>query len=202
MIEFDLANDEFDRRNWVRLSLNLPRIFAVCVMALKSLCARLLECERTRHQSLPRQEEGRPKVGGETMLDKRLVRFGNLAKLDKADISLACDIWLQDLVTAPWATREAMKLAAHLMAYVRAANPTALYLREMETLLQLNREEINRAMSLMKLFGVLSAFSIEKDDVRACLHFSSLQSLRMLELRMRYLSLVAQQPTVRPAAAA
>jgi hypothetical protein len=136
------------------------------------------------------------------MLEKRLVRFGNMAKLDKADIALACDIWLHDLVNAPWATREAMKLAAHLTTYVRAANPAALYLREMETLLQLNRDEINRAMNLMKLFGVLSAFTIEKDDVRACLHFSSLQSLRMLELRMRYLSLVAQQPTVRPAAAA
>lgn len=136
-------------------------------------------------------------MSSETVLEKRLVRFGNLAKLDKAEIALACDIWLHDVVNAPWATREVMKLSAHLMAYVRAANPAALHLREMETLLQLGREEINRSMALMKLFGVLSSFSIEKDDVRASLHFSSLQGLRMLELRMRYLSLVTQQPAAR-----
>ncbi len=145
---------------------------------------------------------GKSDVSGETVLEKRLVRFGNLAQLDRSEIALACDIWLQDLVTAPWVTREAMKLAAHLTAYVRAANPAALYLREMETLLQLNREEINRAMGLMKLFGVLSEFVIEKDNVRASLNFSTLQSLRMLELRVRHVSLVAQQAPLRPAAAA
>ena len=84
-----------------------------------------------------------------------------------------------------------MKLGAHFMNYIQAANPASLALREMETLLQLNREELNRALNLMKLFGTLSSFLVEKDDVRASLTLSPVQILRMLEMKARFMALAS-----------
>ena len=125
------------------------------------------------------------------MIENRRVRFTNVEKLGKIELDLACDIWLRDLVAAAWSTRETMRLGAHFMNYIRAANPASLNFREIETVLQLNREEINRALHLMKLFGILSAYTAEKDDVRANLTLSPLQILRMLEMKMRFVSLAS-----------
>ena len=135
------------------------------------------------------------------MIDNRRVRFTNVEKLGRIELDLACDIWLRDLSAAAWASREAMKLGAHFMNYVRAANPANLALREMETILQLNREELNRALNLMKLFGVLSSFTVDKDDVRANLTLSPLQLLRMLEAKMRFMSLASGQLAAKAAPA-
>lgn len=129
------------------------------------------------------------------MIENRRVRFTNVGKLDTLSLGLACEVWLKDLVRAPWASREAMKLSAHMMNYVRMANPANMQLREMETLLQLTRDEINRALGLMKLFGVLSTYAVEKDDVRASLTLSPVQTLEMLELQARYLAVAPAEPS-------
>jgi hypothetical protein len=138
-----------------------------------------------------RLDRARGEREGGRMIENRRVRFANVEKLGKVELDLACDIWLKDIVAAAWATREVMKLAAHFMNYMRAANPSNLNLREMETVLQLNREEINRALSLMKLFAVLSTFTVDKDDVRANLVLSPLQILKMLEMKMRFMALAS-----------
>ena len=62
----------------------------------------------------------------------------------------------------------------------------------METQLQLNREEINRALSLMRLFRVITAFAVEKDEVTATLYLSVLQMLRLIDVRKRQLQMLAQ----------
>jgi hypothetical protein len=126
---------------------------------------------------------------GEDMIENRRVRFANVEKLDRVELGFACEIWLDDLVGAPWASREAMKLGAHLMNYIRGANPANLQLREMEMVLQLTREELNRAFNLLKLFGALTAYTVDKDDVRASLVLSPMQVLQMLELRARFMAL-------------
>ena len=84
-----------------------------------------------------------------------------------------------------------MKLAAHLVNYMLSANRAILHIREMETLLQLNREEISRALHLMRLFRAVTDFSIDKDEVRASLYLSTLQMLRLIDLRKRQLALVS-----------
>ena len=135
------------------------------------------------------------------MIENRRVRFGNLAQVEMCEIELACDIWLTDLVKAPWVSNQAMKLAAHMVGYIRASNPANLQVREMETSLQLTRDEINRALGLMRLFGALTAFSVDKDDVRATLYLSPLQNFRRIELGARHPAMaseprMAQQPTL------
>lgn len=117
--------------------------------------------------------------------EQRRVRFVNLDGFDRADINMAAEIWLDDIVQKPWATIEAMKLAAHMVNYIRAASTTPLVFREIETLLQLTREQVTRALSLMKIFGCVSAYVIEREDMRAGLLLNSLQKLRLLEAKDR-----------------
>lgn len=134
-------------------------------------------------------------------MENRRVRFSNLEKIGKVELGLACDIWLRDLAAAPWASREAMKLGAHFMNYIRAANPANLSLREVETVLQLNREELSRALNLLKLFAVLSSYTVEKDDMKASLTLSPVQILQMLEMKHRFMALAAGTVTAPPAEA-
>ena len=123
--------------------------------------------------------------------ENRRVRFGNLPSVGKADVIAASEMWLDDLIRAPWATREAMKLAAHLVNYMLSANRAILHVREIETTLQLNREEINRALNLMRLFRTVATFTVEKDEVQAGLYLSGQQMLRLVELRQRQFALLA-----------
>ena len=128
----------------------------------------------------------------QTTIENRRVRFENLPGVSKQDIAVTCEIWMDDLMRSPWATKEAMKLAAHLVNYIQAANPASLHVREIETSLQLNREEINRGLGLMRLFRFVSTFTIEKDEVRASLKLSQIQILRILEMRAKYLRLLSE----------
>lgn len=125
------------------------------------------------------------------MIENRRVRFGNLPGVGKAEIVVAGEIWLEDVVRAPWASREAMKLAAHMINYMLTANRAILHIREMETQLQLNREEINRALNLLRLFRAISEYAIEKDEVTASLYLSMSQMMRLVEMRKRQLAMLA-----------
>ncbi|KAB2847925.1 MAG: hypothetical protein F9K44_12200 [Hyphomicrobiaceae bacterium] len=120
-----------------------------------------------------------------TKIDQRRVRFINLDGFERADITMAAEIWLNDLVRSPWATPEAMKLAAHMVNYIRSASTSTLLFRELETQLQVTREQVSRSLSLMRIFGFVSAFVIEREDMRAGLYFNSSQRLRLLEAKDR-----------------
>ena len=137
-----------------------------------------------------------------TKPDQRRVRFVNLEGFDRADIVMAAEIWLSELVNSPWATPEAMKLGAHMVNYIRASATTPLAFREIETALQVTREQVNRALSLMRIFGFVSAFVIEREDMRAGLVLSSLQRLRLLEAKDRLSELSHSLPAAQSSDAA
>ena len=120
-----------------------------------------------------------------TKPDQRRVRFVNLDGFDRADITMAAEIWLQELVNSPWATPETMKLGAHMINYIRSSSTNSLAFRELETVLQVTREQVSRALSLMRIFGFVSAFVVEREDMRAGLFLNSLQKLRLLEVKDR-----------------
>ena len=91
-------------------------------------------------------------------------------------------------------TREAMKLGAQFVNYIQSANQATLQLREIETVIQLNREEVNRSINLMKLFRVVKDFTIDKDEIKASLHLSTSQIMQLLEMRVRYLQFLSNAP--------
>ena len=129
-----------------------------------------------------------------SMTENRRLRFHNLPTVGKDEIALACEVWLDDLVRSPWATREVMKLGAHMVNYIQSANQATLQFREIETIIQLNREEVNRTINSMKLFRVVKDFAIDKDEIKANLHLSTSQIMRILEMRIRCLQFLSNVP--------
>lgn len=119
------------------------------------------------------------------MTDQRRARFGAIEGLGATDVVLAGEAWLEDVVRAPWATKEAMKLAAQILRYLSLAEPRFLSLVTMETQLQLSREEVRRSLALMQSMNAVQTFAMEKDSINAVLHLSQFQVLRVLEARQR-----------------
>lgn len=122
-------------------------------------------------------------------MDQRRVRFVSIEGINREDLPLACEIWLDDLFRAPWVTREAMKLGTHLMRYIRKATPNALNLREIESAYCLNPEDVRKALLLKRTFGAVESFICEREDLRVALVLTFQQRLKVLEIKNRFATL-------------
>ncbi len=122
------------------------------------------------------------------MHDLRKVRFAAIDGLERADLPLANEIWLDDLYKAPWVSKEAMKLGCHLARYMVHPEPAMLSFSQFETVCQLSPEEARKTLQVMKVFGVVHEFTCERSDIRVTLHLSLLQRLRVLEAKQRFLA--------------
>ena len=78
-----------------------------------------------------------------------------------------------------------MKLAAHFVRYMANPDPSHLILGQMERDFNLVRDDILRALVLMRTFAAIDAFTLDKDDLKVALNLSLMQRLRVLESRKR-----------------
>jgi hypothetical protein len=122
------------------------------------------------------------------MHDLRKVRFSAIDGIERADLPLANEIWLDDLYKASWPPKEAMKLGCHLVRYMVRPDPAMLSFSQFETVCQLTPEEARKTMQVMKVFGVLDDYVCERADIRVTLRLSLLQRLRVLEAKQRFLA--------------
>ena len=122
--------------------------------------------------------------------EARRVRFESIEGLQRRDVGLAGEVWLEDVMQSKWASREAMKLAAHLVRYMATGDARMLVLSRVEHQAQLTRDEIKAALRGLKQHRAVEAYSINGDMLLVGLHLSMLQKLRALEARHRleYLS--------------
>jgi hypothetical protein len=120
------------------------------------------------------------------MTDQRRLRFSDISGLERSDLPLACEIWLEDIYRAPWITREVMKLAAYFMRYMLRPEANALSLREIESQAQIGAEEVRKSLVLMKNFGAVEGFLIDRNDIRVGLCLGYLQRLRALEAKYKF----------------
>lgn len=120
-----------------------------------------------------------------TTIDQRRVRFSSLGTLTRDDLPLAVAVWLDDATKAPWATKETMKIAGILTSYIIEPEPKRLNLASIEGLHQITTESARRALGLMSMFGLVSAFSTAEGELRAALRLSPLQMLRILEAKQK-----------------
>lgn len=123
------------------------------------------------------------------MIDQRRLRFSDIVGLGRPDLPLACEIWLDDIYRAPWITREAMKLSAYFVRYMNRPDANALTLREIESQCQLSADDVRKALVLMRGFGAVEAFVIDRNDIRVGLCLGYLQRLRALEAKHRFTQL-------------
>lgn len=122
------------------------------------------------------------------MHDMRRVRFAAIDGLERADLPLANEIWLDDLYRSSWASKEAMKLGCHLVRYMVRPDAVMLSFSQFETVCQLSPDEARKTLQVMKVFGVIQDFTCERNDIRMQLHLSLLQRLRVLEAKQRFLA--------------
>ena len=125
------------------------------------------------------------------MIDQRRLRFSDIAGLERHDLPLACEVWLEDIYRAPWISREAMKLSAYFVRYMNRPDANALTLREIESQCQLSADDLRKALVLMRSFGAVEAFVIDRNDIRVGLTLSYHQRLRALEAKHRFAQLPA-----------
>lgn len=125
-------------------------------------------------------------------VEARRVRFESIEGLQRRDLGIAGEVWLDDVCASKWASREAMKLAGHLVRYMSMPDARQVALARIEHQLQLTREEISTALRQLRHHWAIEAFSVSGDELRVALHLTVLQRLRVLEARHRLEFLMRQ----------
>jgi hypothetical protein len=136
------------------------------------------------------------------MTEQRRVRFDTLDYLGPDDLEFACEIWVDELTRAPWASREAMKLGAYLTRYILDPENTQITLSALEAFVQLTREDVRRSLALMQTFRAISAFTMERDGIVTAIRLSLLQQIRVLETRNTLMRLTQERGILVPIVAA
>ena len=99
--------------------------------------------------------------------ENRRIRFATIDGLNREDLSLAAEVWRDDLRSEVWATRDMLRLATLLVRYMAGARPEHATLSDIERTCQLDGEVL-----------------------RVALNLSLLQRLRVLKCRREFLELM------------
>lgn len=119
--------------------------------------------------------------------DNRRARFASIDGIGRDDLPLAYEVWVEDQFAAPWATRETMKLAQHLVRYMSASKTYNLSLGELESLVQLNPEEVRKTLAVMQSFGAVDSFTLDRlAGINVMINLTYHQRLRVLEAKRRF----------------
>jgi hypothetical protein len=118
--------------------------------------------------------------------EQRRVRFSNIDGLERQDLAIAGEVWLEEICRAPWVTRDVKKLANHFVRYMRDPRPERMLLHEIESEVQLGRDDMLKTLKQMRTYGAVEAFSCERTDLRVSLNLTFLQRLRVLEVTRRF----------------
>lgn len=83
-----------------------------------------------------------------------------------------------------------MKLAGVLRLYMMRPTAAGLNLKGVEDFYQLSADAVRRALVLFKLYGLVEGHSTDNGQLRAALRLTSLQTLRVLEVKQRLAELL------------
>jgi len=135
------------------------------------------------------------------MNEKRRARFSSIEGIERDDLPLAFEVWLEDQYHAPWATRESMKLSQHLVRYMAASSTYNLSLGELESLVQLNPEETRKTLAIMQSFGAVDSYTIDRlAGVNVQINLTYHQRLKVLEAKRRFAAVaLGKRPWIRTA---
>src|SRR5690606_30435302 len=124
-----------------------------------------------------------------TMHEKRYVRFASIAGIERRDIPVAGEVWLEELSRSCWADRDILKLATLFMRYMRRPEVGILDFSAIEGVCGLDRAQVANALRLMVTYGAAEAFDAGGEALKVSLNLSVLQRLRVLEIRRRFADL-------------
>lgn len=126
------------------------------------------------------------------MIENRRIRFNNVEGLSVSDLELAAEIWLADICSSRWSTSEVQKIAAILVGWLRDHQLAEAEACAIEDKYRLTREEVQRSFNLLKLFGCLDSFTLDRNGARAAARLTTMQKIRILETREMYRDLMAR----------
>lgn len=120
------------------------------------------------------------------MIDRRLLRFESISGIERKDLPIAAEIWLEDLVKGIWITRDVLKMATLFATYIKHPNAQLLAFGAIERSCGLDKPQAIECLRSMQMYGAVVGFSADGPTLKASLSLSYLQRLKVLEARLRF----------------
>lgn len=127
------------------------------------------------------------------MQELRRIRFADINGLQRDDLPIACEVWIGDVLTSTWASREAGKLATYLTRYICGTHGAKSSMRRIENQCQLSKDVVRQNLVLLRAFGAIDEFNIEDDVLSVSIALTFSQRVRVLELLWRFNELVTDR---------
>lgn len=121
--------------------------------------------------------------------ERRLIRFASISGIDRKELPIAAEVWIDSISQSNWADREILKLSNVCSRYMRDPQPKSVALRVIEQTAGLDRGKIDNCLRLMVLYGAVETYDCGGEYMRASLYLTYLQRLRVLEIRRRFCEL-------------
>ena len=108
------------------------------------------------------------------------------------DLAMQCEVWVADICAAAWVSKEAMKIAAVISLFAQDFPPKPAYTRDMESRYSLQPEEVQRGLRMLKLFGCVEDFLIDRGRLTVKARLNYAQRLRLKSMRDAFAALKAE----------
>jgi hypothetical protein len=130
-------------------------------------------------------------------IENRRLRFATIDGIERADLPLAAEVWLEDLRNQSWVSREILKLSILFTRYIAKPNPESLLIGHVERTCQLDSEQAMEALRLMQMYGAVEAYARNDETLSVSLNLTLLHRLKVLDVRQRFAELRSASKTAR-----
>lgn len=118
--------------------------------------------------------------------NRRFIRFACISGIDRKELPIAAEVWLESIAQSAWADRNILKLSTLFMKYMREPNPSMLRFGYIGQVVGLDNRGLDASMRLMVVYGAVETYDCSGEALRASLNLSYLQRLKVLEIARRF----------------
>lgn len=126
--------------------------------------------------------------------NRRYIRFASISGIDRGELPIAAEVWLETVAQSCWADRSILKLSTLFMKYMRSPDPAMCRFGYIGQVVGLDKRGLDASMRLMTAYGAVETYDCGGDALRASLNLSYLQRLRVLEIARRFRELQVANP--------
>ncbi len=123
------------------------------------------------------------------MNENRRIRFATIYGIDRMDLPLAAEVWVDDLRGQSWVSRDIIKIATVFKRYLSKPDLDSVRLSRIESTCQMDRKQVAAALSQMQMYGAIEAYSCDGGHVHASLNLTISHRLRVMETFERFAEL-------------
>lgn len=112
--------------------------------------------------------------------------FAEFTPKDRFELSLACEIWLDDACNARWATNNSMKLAAVIVQGIKNNDGRGIEISRLDQLCAMTRDDANNTLRQMRIFGLIADYRLEHGRIGATCCLSHAGQIRFLDMKHKF----------------